>query len=623
MFGGWGNDYLNADDVLSSHGQPRTAAPTRTRRTRTSPTAAPAATSCIANTGGDRLIDWGGEFNSYLVPFAPFGMPTVSRNPSPQPPGPATRSRRATAPTSCSRRSTASDPARNGEPFGEIGLVLHMDAAWGDQHGGPRDPQPGHEHDHRDIHRTTNVLPIGSGPDLTASQIGPPPPGPVVLAPAITAASLVGGSGLTTFQLRFAGAAGAAVSYSITDGVVTLFGTTTIGNDGYATLTVDLSSLLDGTLTITAIETDEFGNTESYDAAHVTKDATPPAAPTVALAAASDTGVLGDWITSMSSPTFVVTGEATALATVYVDGVVYTGGTLTNGPHTVTATLTDTFGNTSAMSAAQTLNVSGASTFVTSMMLNGGLSLTNHRLVTFGVAATSSAGGVTVTITLNGVTIYATGAIAGAPTSIMLPVAEGLYTVAVTFTDAAANSTTLTRTVTLDMSGPSLTVSLSPPTNGMYYDVGGNSTLTWIVTDSNGVGTSSGTIEGQTISASGGHIDLDLLTAGTHTVSVTAYDAAGNLRTVSLSFTIRVTAQGLKNALLDGIGRGFVPSASFQSALLSQIQNVVDVANKPGNTAFVRLRSFISSVNGAGASQLTPAFKALLLSWANDLATRL
>ena len=33
----------------------------------------------IGNTGGDRLIDWTGEFNSYIVPFAPFGIATVSR----------------------------------------------------------------------------------------------------------------------------------------------------------------------------------------------------------------------------------------------------------------------------------------------------------------------------------------------------------------------------------------------------------------------------------------------------------------------------------------------------------------------------------------------------------------
>ena len=33
----------------------------------------------IANTGGDRLIDWVGEFNSFLVPFAPVRHRTVSR----------------------------------------------------------------------------------------------------------------------------------------------------------------------------------------------------------------------------------------------------------------------------------------------------------------------------------------------------------------------------------------------------------------------------------------------------------------------------------------------------------------------------------------------------------------
>jgi hypothetical protein len=38
----------------------------------------------IGNTGGDRLIDWVGEFNSYIVPFAPFGIATVSRQVPPQ-----------------------------------------------------------------------------------------------------------------------------------------------------------------------------------------------------------------------------------------------------------------------------------------------------------------------------------------------------------------------------------------------------------------------------------------------------------------------------------------------------------------------------------------------------------
>jgi hypothetical protein len=133
-------------------------------------------------------------------------------------------------------------------------------------------------------------------------------------------------------------------------------------------------------------------------------------------------------------------------------------------------------------------------------------------------------------------------------------------------------------------------------------------------------------VEGQTISASGGKIDVDLLTAGVHTVTLTAADLAGNLTTVSLTFTIKVTAPGLKAALADGLARGWVPgTAAFQATLTSQLQAVVDAASKPGNgnTAAVRLRSFISTVTGATSAQITTAFRALLLSWSNDLLTRL
>ncbi len=79
----------------------------------------------IANTGGDRLIDWVGEFNSYIVPFAPFGAGHR------EPPGAAgacssssTRSRGPRAPTRrSSQQNGAATAARNGEPFGEVGVV--------------------------------------------------------------------------------------------------------------------------------------------------------------------------------------------------------------------------------------------------------------------------------------------------------------------------------------------------------------------------------------------------------------------------------------------------------------------------------------------------------------------
>ena len=41
-------------------------------------------TEGFEDTGGDRLIDWVGEFNSFIVPFAPFGIATVSRQVPPQ-----------------------------------------------------------------------------------------------------------------------------------------------------------------------------------------------------------------------------------------------------------------------------------------------------------------------------------------------------------------------------------------------------------------------------------------------------------------------------------------------------------------------------------------------------------
>ena len=97
IYGGWGNDLLNADDVLTiaGHGdfgdgtrrrssRARTTRPTRTRSYEDRVYGGAGLDVLIGNTGGDRLIDWVGEFNSYIVPFAPFGIATVSRQVPPQ-----------------------------------------------------------------------------------------------------------------------------------------------------------------------------------------------------------------------------------------------------------------------------------------------------------------------------------------------------------------------------------------------------------------------------------------------------------------------------------------------------------------------------------------------------------
>jgi len=93
----------------------------------------------IANTGNDRMFDWNGEFNSYFVPFSPFGDPTVIRAPTPQ----------IQQFLLDLARASGADQTIS-EPNAELGLITAQDPQWGDQKGSPRDPQPGNVQAGRD-----------------------------------------------------------------------------------------------------------------------------------------------------------------------------------------------------------------------------------------------------------------------------------------------------------------------------------------------------------------------------------------------------------------------------------------------------------------------------------------
>jgi len=143
IYGGWGNDLMNADDVLTTNGNLNDT-------TDTHPLfedrvyGGAGLDILIGNTGGDRLIDWVGEFNSFLVPFSPFGIATVSRQRPPQLDHflYAISASDGADPTRAT--DTGNDPDRHGEPDGELGLVMQRDhGLWQDQTGGPTDPQPG------------------------------------------------------------------------------------------------------------------------------------------------------------------------------------------------------------------------------------------------------------------------------------------------------------------------------------------------------------------------------------------------------------------------------------------------------------------------------------------------
>ena len=174
MYGGFGNDLLNADDdLLGSTGSALNNTPDTSASYEDRAFGGAGRDVLIANTGGDRLIDWSGEFNSYLVPFSPFGVATVSRMMQPALPEflYALSASDGADPTRAGDVQGA-DLARNGEPYGELGLVLQKDAAWKDQHGGPADPQPGNiGGTQRDVLRSATFTAGGAAQGFNA-QVG-------------------------------------------------------------------------------------------------------------------------------------------------------------------------------------------------------------------------------------------------------------------------------------------------------------------------------------------------------------------------------------------------------------------------------------------------------------------
>ena len=119
LCGGWGNDLLNADDDLDARQRADLNDAPDTHPTYEDRAYGGAGLDVlIANTGGDRLIDWVGEFNSYLVPFSPFGIATVSRQRAAGADGVPLRARpRPRAPTRRGTTDTGADSEpRNGEP---------------------------------------------------------------------------------------------------------------------------------------------------------------------------------------------------------------------------------------------------------------------------------------------------------------------------------------------------------------------------------------------------------------------------------------------------------------------------------------------------------------------------
>ncbi|MBL4908243.1 MAG: matrixin family metalloprotease, partial [Sneathiella sp.] len=165
MFGGRGDDMLNMDDDHDTNGGLNDD-PDAYQSYADIVYAGAGRDVMILNTGADRSIDWVGEFNSYIVPFSPFGAFHISRNLQPHlqdylydlsesdgadptmPDGALYLEHKFD-----DTRTYDPDPDRNFEPFGELGMVLQQDRDWNEQTGAPNDPQAGNLQGAREIMR--------------------------------------------------------------------------------------------------------------------------------------------------------------------------------------------------------------------------------------------------------------------------------------------------------------------------------------------------------------------------------------------------------------------------------------------------------------------------------------
>jgi Ca2+-binding RTX toxin-like protein len=153
MFGGYGHDLLQLDDNLETNGAANDTfdVPEFVGLSVVNPAQPNADTAyggagrdvLIINSGADRSIDWVGEFNSYIVPFAPFGQFHASRSLQPQLRDYLYDLSESDGVDPTRANDTGEDANRNGEPEGELGLVLQQDDDWQDQTGPPDDPQAG------------------------------------------------------------------------------------------------------------------------------------------------------------------------------------------------------------------------------------------------------------------------------------------------------------------------------------------------------------------------------------------------------------------------------------------------------------------------------------------------
>jgi hypothetical protein len=364
----------------------------------------------------------------------------------------------------------------------------------------------------------------------------------------------------------------------------TVIGTTTAAADGTWAYDHSAVTLASGTYQVTAAATDHAGNTGAWSAAYaveVDRDNAPPVV--LGLTADTDTGISDhDGITANNQPTFVGTADPNTMVTVVIDGVdrglamagnagtwgwpvSLLGTPLADGTHQIGATSTDAAGNVATALATYTVRIGTSITdpAITGITPDTGSSATDR--ITAVAAPTlrgSGVPGATLVVTLDGV-LGASTTVAGDGTwsVVLAAAADGSHSVTVTQTDTFGNSaTSLPVSYTIDTVAPGVPgfLGLAPDTGSSASDLltattspvlGGSGEVGATITVRDGA-----TIIGRTsVGADGLWAYRPTLAEGSHALSFSATDVAGNVSATAATATVVIDTTPPAAGLVSGI----------------------------------------------------------------------
>ncbi|NMR25550.1 hypothetical protein HH219_08430, partial [Pseudoalteromonas sp. NEC-BIFX-2020_015] len=337
------------------------------------------------------------------------------------------------------------------------------------------------------------------------------------------------------------------------------------GNWSLAGNELDISSLNNGSLSVSATQSDSAGNTSTAATTSITLDNETPNTLTITTPISTDGKV-----SAAEDDALLITGagaESGATVTVNVGGVSTTTtadssgnwslsgneldiSALNNGTLTVSATQADSAGNTStAATTSITLDnqAPNALTITTPIEGDGKVNASedNDVLVQGGGAES----GATITVSIDGVTTTTTADSSGNWTLSgneldISALNNGTLTVSATQADSAGNtSTAATTSITLDNQAPNALTITTPiegdgkvnasEDNDVLVQGGGAESGATVTVSIDGVTTTTTADSSGNWTLSGNELDLSALNNGTLTVSATQVDSAGNSSTAA------------------------------------------------------------------------------------------